>query len=636
MNFYRVVLAVFLLFSGHFFTQAQLNLAASLIPDSLKKGAHSVVRESQTTYEYKSPTSGKLTVKYILTVLDEKGKDDANFRYYGDLSDKLTAFSGKMYDAEGKVLEKYNMSDMESSEWSTEMASDDKIYGFDIAPSTYPFTIQYEYEGFQKDAILSFPVFMPCSSFNQSVEKSSYKLIIPENLAYRVKAFHLDSIPGSSTAKGFSTHEWRLDRFKAIEEEPYDFELTHYIPYLYLNPMDFIYEGYAGNVTDWKALGKWDYALLEGRDVLPEELQTRILEMTKTARNDREKVKILYNFLGETTHYVSIQLGIGGLQPMPASEVYRCKFGDCKALSNFLKAMLRVAGIPSNYTSIYYGDRYKYFLKDYASWNQMNHVILQVPLPGDTLYLECTNPRNPFGFIHNGISGHDALLHTPEGGIVVRLPDYPDSLNIEKHSAKVTVAADGSARVQATKTWSVKAYDEHFDFSFLTKTKQLDYLGSGIHLPNATMGDLKVTEDKSFLPVTTVNYTWSTNSFGNVTGNRLFMPVNFTTGSFEQYNKKQRTHDFRLEFPSTDIDSILIELPKEFVVESIPASFEEKTPYGRFTSTVKQTDTGILVVQKMTLTSGTYLASEYPAFIAFLNKLSNTYKGKIILRKSTL
>lgn len=44
-----------------------------------------------------------------------------------------------------------------------------------------------------------------------------------------------------------------------------------------------------------------------------------------------------------------------------------------------MRAMLKEVGIPSNYVTISTTNRR--LLKDFASVGQMNHVILQVPLP---------------------------------------------------------------------------------------------------------------------------------------------------------------------------------------------------------------------------------------------------------------
>ena len=101
--------------------------------------------------------------------------------------------------------------------------------------------------------------------------------------------------------------------------------------------------------------------------------------LTAHCSTDREKVKAIYDYLAKTTRYVSIQLGIGGLQPIAASDVCRTGFGDCKGLSNYTRAMLKEIGIPSTYTVI--STTNERLLPDFSSANQMNHVILQVPLP---------------------------------------------------------------------------------------------------------------------------------------------------------------------------------------------------------------------------------------------------------------
>ena len=100
-------------------------------------------------------------------------------------------------------------------------------------------------------------------------------------------------------------------------------------------------------MRDWQSFGAWQRELREGRDALPDALRREVHALTDTLTTPREKVRALYDYLGATTRYESIQLGIGGLQPMPAAEVFRTKFGDCKALASYLRALLAECGIAS-------------------------------------------------------------------------------------------------------------------------------------------------------------------------------------------------------------------------------------------------------------------------------------------------
>ena len=83
-----------------------------LIPEQLKKNACATVRENDVFFEYSTPERGTLTEKIILTILNEKGKDYAHFRYPGDKYRTLKSFSGAMYDASGKLQRKFKRSDI--------------------------------------------------------------------------------------------------------------------------------------------------------------------------------------------------------------------------------------------------------------------------------------------------------------------------------------------------------------------------------------------------------------------------------------------------------------------------------------------------------------------------------------------
>ena len=311
------------------------DLAVSSIPDSLKKNAYGVVRFSTTEFDYKSEKNGIEKNSIAITVLDKKGKDLADFNYPGDKFRLITDFSAKLYDANGRFLRKFKYSDLISTDWSSSLASDAKHYFFNSETPSFPFTILYEYEISWKNGILSFPPFCPQDDYNLSVEKANYLLVLPKLTEFRSKAMNMKSEPQKTLNKEIMTYEWKIENLCAIELENFDPDFDTYAPLILNTPSSFVYDDVAGSISDWNSMGKWEFGLIKDRDILTPETKSKIIELTKNVQSDREKVKVLYDFLGKTTHYVSIQLGIGGYQPIMAGEVCKTGFGDCKGLTNY-------------------------------------------------------------------------------------------------------------------------------------------------------------------------------------------------------------------------------------------------------------------------------------------------------------
>lgn len=639
MRILKIIVFLFLSCSGYLFAaDIRPELSSKLIPDSLKKNAYGVIRSESTVFTYKSETTGVKEYSQTLTVLDKKGKDLADFYYPGDKFHELSGFSAKLYDANGFLLNKYGMSDVKTSEWtdSHTLADDVKRYFFSCDIPSYPFTIVYEYNINLKNGILGFPAYAPQDNHNLSVEQSTYTLRFPEGLVYHYKAFNLPEKPVQTIKKGIISLNWKVENLKAMESEPFEPDFEKITSLLLVSPINFSYDNVKGTISDWKTFGDWVYGLINDRNVLTDEAKLKIKDLTKDAKSDREKVKILYDYLGKTTRYVSIQLGIGGYQPILAAEVCKTGFGDCKALTNYLKSMLEVVGIKSNYTVIRLDKTDKLIYRDFPNFYQMNHVILQVPLPNDTLWLECTNPRTPFGFVHNGISGHDALVVNEDGGKIYRLPDYVDSLNVESFNAKIEVNGDGSAKSVTQKVCKIKAYDQYDWFPLAKPSEQADDLRGDLNIPTATLGTITFKENKEALPSMEINYSWSTPQYGTKTGNRLFLPVNPFRTTYEGLKKSNRKYDIVIANGYLDSDSIVIVLPADFVVETLPAPVEIKSMFGSFSSNVSIVGVTVVVKQKVFISSGSWDVSSYPDLVAFFEKISANYKSKIIVRKKTI
>lgn len=626
-------LFVFLLLSGSL-SAKDVNILynVNLIPDSLSKDAYVVIRTSSEEFDYISEEKGVYKVKIALTILKEKGLNYANFYYPGDRNKKLTDFSGKIYDAFGNLVSKVKKSDVQSTQWSEYLASDDLKYYYACSAPSLPFTVEYEYTVEFKNGFISFPAFFPQTGYNIAVQNATYTLIVPSDLRLLEKLFLLDRAE-KSNVKNNNMYVWKINGLKAIDPQSFMPDKTELFPLLFVRPEKFKYDDIQGIITsDWNSMGKWEEKLLQGRQNLDDASKQKVRELTANATSEREKVKILYDYLGKTTHYQNIALGIGGFQPMQASEVCKVGFGDCKGLTNYLKAMLQEIGIRANFTVIKLSDTERDVYDDYPNFYQFNHAILQVPLPNDTLYLECTNPEVPFGFVHNGIAGHQALVMDESGGKLIRLPDYPDSLNIDKNISEITLGDEGKATGKSINICEVKVYDDSRYVGKLSHTKQIDYARRLIYLPTAAVNDVSFSEDKSSLPADTVKFNWETPRYGNKTGNRLFIPLNPLREMDNFLDKDKRKYDISIDDGRVLVDSITLIIPEDYEIETLPANLNYNSSFGGFASKIKNNGGKIIIYQTFNYNRGKWKAEEYPRLLELFETASKSYKSKIVLK----
>lgn len=634
--------------------------ATSVHAQEIFKDANSVIADSRTEILCKSMTQSIEKESRTIIVLNRKGLEDAVFYCGCDMFRSLQKFSGEIINASGQSVRKIKKSELQKSEYSSSLTTDDYFYYYECNYPSFPFTVKYEWEMKCNNGLIGYSTFIPQMSFNQAVEKATYRIELPagqgcryrelntqgvgnqskeaENKETATQETETKSIEGqgiqvkeSTGAEGQQIIEVTALKLPPILKEPFGPSFAELFPRVYFAPSAFKYDKSEGDLSTWQKYGEWQYKLLDGRDLLTEPFRAKLHELTANCSTDRDKVKAVYDYLAKTTRYVSIQLGIGGLQPIAATDVCRTGFGDCKGLSNYTRAMLKELGIPSTYTVI--STTNERLLPDFSSANQMNHVILQVPLPQDTLWLECTNPQLPFGYVHQGIAGHDALLIEPAGGRIHRLPTYPDSLNTQCIVADITLSPTAEAKISVNEISRLFQYESEAGIVYLQPNKQKDRIRSDINLSQADILNLQIKECKETAPSITFNYSVSSNQYGNKTGNRLFIPANIFRKGFSVPSVTKRTYPIHINYGYSDTDSIRIHLPDGYTIEGLPKPIDVESKFGSFHSTVEVKEKEICIVHHLFMPKGIYAPDEYVAFIAFRKLVAGQYGGKIILKK---
>ena len=89
----------------------------------------------------------------------------------------------------------------------------------------------------------------------------------------------------------------------------------------------------------WSEIGNWYDMLAAGRTEAPHEIADKSREVGR-GEDFKAKIQGVASFMQKEIRYVGIEIGIGGLQPHPAADVFKYRYGDCKDKATLLIAML--------------------------------------------------------------------------------------------------------------------------------------------------------------------------------------------------------------------------------------------------------------------------------------------------------
>ena len=610
-----------------------LLLLASVLP-AASQTVDAIVVQSVTEVDCRDMRNTRISEQRVYRLLHERASDMAEFSIGCSKWQKLADFNGQVTDAAGQVIRKFKKGDLKRSDLSSSFAEDFYTLSLDYTPPSYPITIEFNWVTEGKAGNFGFPTFAPVEAYNTKVEQASYVLKAPAEMACRYLCRNTaDQVTQTTMGDGRIRYEAHMDNLPAIDSEPYSPSARETLPHILWAPGKFEFHGVSGDMTTWSGFGAWIHSLLKGQQELSSEFKAQLHAMTDTCRTDRSKVEVIYNYLAQTTRYVSIQLGIGGWQPFPASEVCRTGFGDCKGLTNYLCAMMHEVGIPANYVVIRNDQRH--LVTDFPS-NQFSHAIAQVPLPGDTLWLECTaSAYVPLGYVHEDIAGSDALLIDDNGGHLVKLPAYTAEQNVSYNKAHVTLQADGSAKVDVDMRYECRQYEDMLPLMSRTEQQRRDAMLSGLNLSAVTLGDFSFTEHKQSYttPHIDVSMQLETRKLANITGSRMFVPVGIFHKMTVPRALQQRVQPVSINYGYVDVDTLVLTIPEGYEVETLPQSASEVTPLGELSQTFEAADNTVTVVTRHQMRDGRYPATDYATLRNFKTAVKRAYDQRIVLRR---
>jgi transglutaminase-like putative cysteine protease len=594
----------------------------SEIPAALLQNAHTVMRVYKQEVEIKSEKSAVVSVTEVRTILNKNGEDDAYFSETYDPMNKISNIKGKVYNELGKQIKSLGGDDVvdHSAISGFSLYEDNRVKYIDPKNLTYPFTVEYTY-----DIDLKHTFFLPVwshGSENTSYENSIFIVKTPVGYSFRYKEYNLPKGVVKTTQDDKDVYTWTITNLSARIDEPMTIKSLPTYPLVRLAPNKFEVGETKGSSETWKDLGIWMTGLLDKKDILSESTKAKMKEITSSCKNDLEKVKVVYQYMQQKTRYVSIQVGIGGWQPFDAETVDKTSYGDCKALSNYTKALLWAVGVKSYYALVYAGASSRNIDADFAS-NQFNHAIVFVPIDKDTIWLECTSQRMPCGFNGDFTDDRDVLIVDGENSKLAHTRIYPATENCINRNTKVNLVDIESGIANASTKYIGLCYDDMMSTYYADDADKLKRITQSIELPSFSLTKFSLVENRSKTPSLDERLDLTFTNYIKKMGDVALLPLNFMNRLSSIPDKvRNRKTDMCIRRSYMENDTVTYQLPKGYQVTDLPQKTEFGSKFGKYISQSTQKGGEITYIRHFELTKGTFPAQDYVDFRDFLEQIS--------------
>ena len=627
-----------LLVAVHAYTKDEPFYPVSAIPEDMKKGMYAVIRDHETRFEVHSARHATTYTRTVVTILNATGNRAARETLFYDKFRTIKSFKANTYDSFGKLIQKTKLSDLPDRSYQdgVSMYSDDRYKSIDLSRGAFPYTIELEYE-IEYKAILYAPDFNLYEDDEISIQKSKFVLAYAsDDLKPRYKLFKMPE-PKAGMHNGKQSLEWSFTNIKPDRFEKLGPDFDRMIPNIAVAPTSFEYDKYAGSMDTWDNYGKWIILLNKDRNVLPEATKKHVHNLTREAKTEREKIKILYEYMQGRTRYVGIQLGIGGYQPFEASVVDKTGYGDCKALSNYMVSLLQEVGIKGYYTLIRAGSGAPDIDTTFPS-SQFNHAIVGVPLKGDTVWLECTDQTNPFGYMGRFTGDRHALMITETGGKIVKTPRYKADDNLQLTTANVVIDLSGNAKATIQTTYRGLQYENQRLHGVLNDQydDQKNWIQKNVKIPTFDVADFKMINNKDIMPSAVVKTNLNIQKLATVSGKRFFLTPNLmnrSTFALEKADARKEKIIWRNAF--LDVDTIKYQLPEGIYPEFLPEATTIKGKFGEYQSSYSVDQGQLIYIRRFRMDRGEYPPDTYGEFTEFFRNVNKADNTKIVFLSKT-
>lgn len=575
----------------------------------------------------------KLTIlrSYEILINNRDGDKYAKVSIPYSKLNKVSNVEAFIKDIHGTIIKKLKASEItaRSEMQDFSLYEDSYVKEFTLLHNVHPYTICYQYEE-QQSSFLYIDDWTPVINREVPTLNATLSLEVPKHYKINYYSQHIDSLK-TDTLENTIQYTWRTKYTTLPEPEIYSPDISNYYPTVLIVPEKFNYDK-TGSFKTWKEYGNWQYSLLAGLNVLPESEKIKINSLISGATDKKEMVRILYHYLQNETRYVNVTIETGGMKPYSAEYVAVNKYGDCKALSNYFKAILNYVGISSIYAKVYAGDVVRKVNLKFPS-QQFNHVILCVPLQSsDSLWLDCTSD-GPFNHLGTFTQNREAFLVENNNSYFTNTPKLSKENVLASRCVKIKKDSTNKMIAKFRNTYKGEYFDALSDVSkSLDESSKSKIVVNHLIEKGFAVIDYNIKSYHRDSDYISLNYSATNERLFQSYGNeQLIKVIPFSLPNFK--NSKVRKFPVQLNYPINNSDTLEYDIPTGYSISTIPKNVSFNTIYGGYDAKYEQKDHQIQVVKNFYINSGNYPLEQYKEFYEFVKKIMDIESNCYIVTK---
>lgn len=358
------------------------------------------------------------------------------------------------------------------------------------------------------------------------------------------------------------------------------------------------------SLATWRGIGEWYDGLAHDRMGATPEMTAKAAALTAGKTDFYEKAEAVSEFVQNHIRYFVIEMGVGGLQPHPAGEIFKNGYGDCKDKATVLSAMLSTVGI---HAALMMVDTSRGIIDPESPAITGNHMISAIEIPKGYesprlrsvitarsgrryLIFDPTWDKTPFGQLESNLQGSYGVLMEGPASEAVELPVLSPDLNRLQRTAKLRLQTDGTLSGQVVETRFGDLAEHERDLMTRGDEKdQRSYRDRKLSddLTSFSIKDVKVENANALNKDLTTTYSLTADRYGRTMGPLLMVRARVFGSEGFALDRKPRTVPVNLRETRLVQDDFTISLPDGYTVDELPEPVKMDVGFASYQSSTE-------------------------------------------------